>query len=992
MRKTSVIKILYSSLFLLFLCNNHLIGTTKLQVKSLIQQPSTTTESSVSFGKTAFASDGDNPVLFVGAKKFTPSEENLAKNYALAQLKLLDGEKAHFEALGDNIAEEQVLLLAVKENKYPLFTTESKKTSVLLIENFDTKNTIETEDETPKDANGDAIDNPIAALAASKDYIFAAVPEAGTLFGADDATKRGIAVLKKKSGESDDDEEPVYTLTQIDAPALNHEADTIRARHLDAGVTERLIAFHGAQSGKGITHARIGNDAAMWWEPELKRLYIGLTNVHRNDNTKEGGVLGVAMGYVDQNGGYYRDGAFDLTHIIRTPKKDLFYGTSQKEQKNIHNRIIGFYYDQKTNLTEVSHKGTNEIQVSIPHIRTMHTSTNKYYLIVNSIMSTNPVALGNTILIDAEDWVYALPLISDDSDKATNGTIARVKKTDEEGVPELDKNNKFQTPTEFDHMPTRDHVPVCVGGKTNPVAGSWITDLFVNGDSVYIALAGPKKKDAGIFKSTAIFNKDGFIAGWTPSERVMGSAIKVFGAGLDIKTGNFYFISTGGDDDPTQSASSDTGEITTWGKGETSLQTNTDTDTNTSTNKEEQYLLSNALADIFDQETGGVHEIFNFPRKTFGYANLSMLVALGYDSVALIQTGAIDDGEFKPTQKFSTKDLTIAGQKIDKTIILYSDQKLKDIAPLCQATVAKDGSIFVGGYHGVAKLQLATGQTSLKAAATGKSWDRFAEKIISKPVFGLGTGKVKKNESVIILTQEKLYTFNVASDTNATYEPTVSGGSDLVVMSNPSDTDNSVGVIATKNGIQYTTDFQSLTPVTHSPSGITIQLQQLSNINSDGQATLPSTVYALVLGQRQAEDGEELTDAQSSEIIPQVYRIAVTKPNSTVEAQTIDTKNDGNKKIVAQPFLQLKELRTKITTDGSLLFNMVPKNNGLIDFVRITPISSEKLSSNVLKEEKSILNDLDLDWETSFHVSTLARDTASGAWVVPGDWGVRVNR
>ncbi|MBL0338288.1 MAG: hypothetical protein IPP67_03690 [Rhodospirillaceae bacterium] len=78
----------------------------------------------------------------------------------------------------------------------------------------------------------------------------------------------------------------------------------------------------------------------------------------------------------------------------------------------------------------------------------------------------------------------------------------------------------YNVPTSISEMPLKSHSAVAVGGS-DPLSGADIQDIFVQGDSVFMALAGFDNGNVGIFKSTAILNEQGFIVDWTPAGRVM---------------------------------------------------------------------------------------------------------------------------------------------------------------------------------------------------------------------------------------------------------------------------------------------------------------------------------------------------------------------------------------------------------------------------------------------------------------------------------------
>jgi hypothetical protein len=85
-------------------------------------------------------------------------------------------------------------------------------------------------------------------------------------------------------------------------------------------------------------------------------------------------------------------------------------------------------------------------------------------------------------------------------------------------------------------------------------------------------------------------------------------------------------------------------------------------------------------------------------------------------------------------------------------------------------------------------------------------------------------------------------------------------------------------------------------------------------------------------------------------------------------------------------FYSFGELRTNFITDGSFGYSMLSKHFGSSEFLRnIRMIDTQ----NSIRSFESNLN-LDLE-STAYNVGKMVQNTASGAWVIPGDWGIRVN-
>ncbi|MBL0338285.1 MAG: hypothetical protein IPP67_03675 [Rhodospirillaceae bacterium] len=175
----------------------------------------------------------------------------------------------------------------------------------------------------------------------------------------------------------------------------------------------------------------------------------------------------------------------------------------------------------------------------------------------------------------------------------------------------------------------------------------------------------------------------------------------------------------------------------------------------------------------------------------------------------------------------------------------------------------------------------------------------------------------------------------------------------------------------------------------------TLQLDYLSG-NRNGVPQLPGNLYALMRGQR-VLDPLEVAENEANDIVPsrdivtQVYRFAVIEDSvGTINIQIIDKRGADATQQVAGPLVQYDQYRSSFATDGALLFNTNPKDQTSNDFVRVTSISTTTTQDSV-SNDNSITAALNVDLDKNYNVGTIVRDSASGAWYVPGDWGVRVN-
>ena len=920
------------------------------------------------FNDTVFAPGGTTPTLFLASLKNPKENINNLSSFSLATsvtgtamaqiqplaggIPMINGEVP--EGLTMSPLKGTIDQLGLFAQTFPLVSLVDpvkKEAMIYLVADLVAGASLLSNTSAINDAGGNGIDKSIVGLAASDKYIFAAVPQMGKIFSADDGPDRGIAVLEKLADTPG--------LRVDDASNVNVMSPKAVRLEVTAAVGQQVSFFDKVDQPDVITKAEIG-DASLWWDDSLQRLYIGLSRAERDVDTKAGGIWGVSMGYFDKNSNDEAGGAFTLAPIVNTPKKALFYDGTDPAKINVNDRMIGFFYDGTTKKPAAANNGDDEVSVAINFVRTMNTSTDKHYLIVSSfIPSSAPFAAGGIIFAAAGDQegIYALPLIADEINEEpdTKGVIAKVGL---DGLPVFDVATKqYTVPTLFADMPTTALGSVKVGG--GKFSTQDLQDLFVAGDSVYVALNGLGQESRGIFQSTAIFDKTGFIKSWTQPKRVMGSDVKVFGAGLDTKKGNFYFLSN--QDDTASKPVANTGQITQWGD-------------------DDQKSLTSVLSSIFPQASGGVHQIFSFDAQTPGFTlgKLTMLVAVGLDTVALIESGNAQAGTFTPTAQFSS----VQGDP-NQNVFVFSNDVLKAIGPLTSAEIALDNTVapapkinvYVGGYGGIALVQLdpmkgvpAAATLSdlqpaiVQAAITAGGFQKIAPDI-SSPVVKIDRGKIG-DQKMYVLTPNKAYVRDLAGAAKGVAPFVVTRGSDLVV--------NDMGVvIATGSGLVKTAgDFTGSMPVVGG-TGPALQLQYFGAGLNGGIPTAPGTLYALMLN-------GNTTNAQ-------IWRFAV---DDAGEVVALDKFADAAK--TPRLFLDLNQLRTNFATDGTMLFNEFSKDSANFDFVLTTSISSAS-SPAMLADQQSLTSDLGFDLSQNFNVGVIIRDDASGAWLVPGDWGVKVN-
>lgn len=1018
-------------------------GLTRKSVVALTDWSVTPT---VTYTQTLFSSgiNEDSPSLFLAGANvdfgagvtpnFSQAPYNIpatllkqTQGYELARLVLDEDERAQIVPLaGTALAALQVTNLALVDSQYPVVAVTdntNKAPQIMMLTNTSVGGTF-TAGAIPNDAAGDPITDPIAGLVAGKfaydalsvpgDFIFVAVPEAGKAFTDGGADKRGIAILQKTittaaaSSDTSESTDTAAASTATSTTALavlspkelkNTTIESPAATQLKLGVGSKIFSFtdlsdaNHAEEGSpqasddsqdnedaiipneaviGSGTAVPGSGAQLWWDNDLQRLYIGLQSVTRDDNTKSMGILGLAMGYIDTKVGALPQAEFKIAPIVVNPIKSMFY--ENPGNRNIVSRGIGFYYDGIE-----ANRGQDNVQVSIPFIRSMHTSTDKYYLILQSVIagSTSPGQGAS-----APNYLMALPLISNSGNPAAKGTIAAVdSKT---FIPLYNEtqpaDNQFTIPTKLLDLPPCDAGPVKIGSN-GPIIMNNIQDIFVAGDVVYVACSGKTIKERGIFCSSALFNQDGFICGWTPWVRVMGDAIDVKGAGLDQNTGNFYMLTSASDDNSATQNVFNTGSVSVWGKGATFI-----TSDQSNNPSHISVPLSRVLAEKFPQSSGGIYQIYPFDTTTPGFAaqGFTMLVAVGNSTISLIETS-----KQQGTDLFQDYDF-IEGENV----FTFTSAELTKISSLIGAEIQVDANpvtsmkLFVYGCGGIVTMTLNPNKLTLKDALAAQGLYQSFVSDIKTPVYNVVRAEDFK---LAALTDDGVYVLpfdgQLTGPLSQYLEAHSVGGSSLVSVA-PRDlltSTKAVLIEGTDNGLVVLRG----SALTKNVPGQIMQMFYLSpgKVGANhfqGLEQPNGMLYVLTFAPRLLEDGETANPLVGKQV-PQIYRLSLS--NDTL--MIIDKKRDGS----PRPFIQFDDFRTNFATDGSVLFNISPRDGGMVDFLRVTAIpNGPMLSRSMLNDQQSLQEELDLDQASKhFHVGIVKRDPGSGSLMVPGDWGLRVN-
>jgi hypothetical protein len=270
----------------------------------------------------------------------------------------------------------------------------------------------------------------------------------------------------------------------------------------------------------------------MHWDPQLETLFIcGNVTSHRPGWTAGGDNIISAITKVK----FTDTGNLHISDILPTNANPAQNNTS-------------------TIFTSKSQWGgalaPPPISSRIFKIRTMHTSTNRTYLIVNG-----DIDIGNTE--EVQNRFYALQY---DKTKELSGTLNNPWQLGtivaNDNAKTALRNNFKRTENAAD-LDGRNPDSLVVGGELAPwIAEYKVADMEVVGDTVYVSFAARTRgahNDPGVWATSAMFDNDGVIIGWTKWERVFPSQNdnnedRASFIAVDAKTGQLWQVNRDGTD------------------------------------------------------------------------------------------------------------------------------------------------------------------------------------------------------------------------------------------------------------------------------------------------------------------------------------------------------------------------------------------------------------------------------------------------------------
>jgi hypothetical protein len=833
----------------------------------------------------------------------------------------------------------------------------------------------------------------------------------------------GLAVFKVKADGAD--------LEQVDQDGAGTLTYKIPETVNDSSVNPDKTSIGFTSGAKPTNLAYIfvgGGNVAMHYDEKFNIFFLGLQGVmrgHLNGQKIEslnaqnsiciGGAVSLLVGRTGDDGKLVGVAGADikLAPVVKDPTggpnvdNAFFYERADQ--------IVGFY--SKKTIPQENNK--SNFVASIFNVNVMHTTTGKSYLIANGgVIDIEANYLNESTLASR---VYALPIVSFRDEKSV-GRLAKITahasgeflssdvatkhsemvKVFNMGFPKNDVPNSGTAGNDFN----ADEVPFVVGGSYNFFGGEYsngrITEMQVIGDTVYASVDGlnlagttvnAETVTPGIFASTAIFSEKGFIVRWTPWQRVGSTMASVTGFGLNESTGSMMCLAA---ENVAASPAVTRVLSSALGKGGSAIVKTTATATDTHRREKG---LTETLNSFFGE--GGVYNVFDFDSWTpgfkaglfnnafgayYGRGLFSMMIALGGNKLAMIQTGKENatTKSVDPLEKFELN------KEVFTFIGNHSGEALFDIAPLTSACivvkvkVSFSGYVFVGGLNGLARFEKPlnssmsgfdakndAGLEKLEADPNpgqykfpgGNKW-KFVEipEFKDKKIINLASF----NEQIFVQTTEKVY----RCDLNGNPLTAVGGdelsvdashGLDMVVVG-----DQHV-IVASTEGLK----------VFKLKSGEAVEQFEIPLL-TDTEIPISMAYISRFKGINDGIGNLFVLAIDAIEDKCFMYRFAVNTAK-TISNIVQPIAGDEMKRIDLGP------TRRRFATDGSMFLDVCsisPSNS-----VLVKSGVAQKLIGNLRGELP--LGLLGIDPAEYIYANRPRIDTTLGSWVIPGSFGMR---
>lgn len=217
----------------------------------------------------------------------------------------------------------------------------------------------------------------------------------------------------------------------------------------------------------------IADEVVMCYSQELKTVYVAPKYIMTGNSSSEGVCSVAAYNYNAQT---------SILSFVPLHANAYEFGLSSWSSGNSA--------DQQNVVGVI---GVNKF-LSTHHIEVMHTSTDRYYMILFG---------GHGQLFETGNQIYALPLVGPEGDYT--GSLANVN----------DKTFKTRA-MDKTQLYTAASKQAIVGGKNIPwSAENYINNMIVLKDVVYVSVNNPNEKHAAIYFSQPQYDDNGVIARWS---------------------------------------------------------------------------------------------------------------------------------------------------------------------------------------------------------------------------------------------------------------------------------------------------------------------------------------------------------------------------------------------------------------------------------------------------------------------------------------------
>lgn len=615
--------------------------------------------------------------------------------------------------------------------------------------------------------------------------------------------------------------------------------------------------------------------------------------------------------------------------------------------------------------------------LKLSKVRTLVTTTHLRYVIV--VGGAN----GNSS-------VYALPLVDNLKDEA-HGTLAVSTSIPltifRENPPNRFLTRVYAQPAQTAADLFSDTAVQALVGGNQPLPGP-ITDITVAGDAIFVSVNNGTGQHAGIFQSTSLFDEYGRVSQWTSWQRVAGAILPIQGFSYDPYKGIFWYI-------PQDMQS-----------GTVVLRTIFSTPADPS---------SEFFTNQLPQQIGGVQGLFDFPVSSPSFSQviserLAVQVFTGFEKVLIMQTGIDSKGLFTPLRNVSSSFTTNDGTLKDftqQTTLSISGGALAQCGALNSCALVQDahyGWLVVGGSGGIAILADPQGhgwdateglQTHFKGLTSSMAFARISDVKNVRKLIGIGNNLfVLTNKLFLRLTinavgvaRQSVTAVTLAQIQDSAH--TAHSYSD-VIISGP------LALLATSFGLLRSGDFVDVQTVSNASMTQWTPVPLYESAGSISTQGPISRLFAL------SPTGNENDIIHGGNVIAfngyvglseaQVYRFVVNL-QTAVNQKTVTQLPDLFIKGPPTFFVNLGDYRNYIVTDGALYavsrsaFN---KNKPILELL------SPLLRSGQPQGGRSRISFLNISENSpdlcARTMGKMVRDSTSGSWIVPGDFGIRIQQ